>query len=291
MSARALVLCVFVIGAPLVSCGGPVVAAQASLERASEPADDGDEPLAAAGRLLFVGDFETGDLSQWPVVQRCSPDRILVYSREDAPPGAPAPRQGRYAARFRVHRTDVAPCTPTDTPRAQVSTEPLFEPGDEVWESWAVWVPDTVRSESSELEWLLFQEDYGPPWSGPPAIGWDILFHGDGRRELALSRGLAHGVDRVWSAPLITDQWVTFLVHKRFGYERAGFIEAWVNGLPITFAPCGGCTRLATETLASDQRTLEFMLNHYRSPGLVRVTDIYLDAGRVGTTRAIVELR
>ena len=176
------------------------------------------------------------------------------------------------------------------TSRAQLGSEPLFRPGDEVWEAWALYVPDSLRSESGGLEWVLFQEDYGPPWSGPPAIGWNILFEG-GRRELAVSRGTAHGVDRVWRAPLPTDRWVTFLVHKRFGYGRDGFIEAWVDGTPIGFGPCGGCTRLATETLVSDQRTLEFLINHYRSAGIANVTELYLDGARVGTTREIVELR
>lgn len=255
-----------------------------------EPSEPPDPPERPRGRIIFNGDFETGDLSQWRTVQRCRNDRILVYSAENAPPGAPPPRQGRYAARFRVHRSDVAPCTPTGTPRAQLGSQPLFRPGDEVWEAWALYVPDSYRSESRGLEWVLFQEDYGPPWSGPPAIAWNILFE-NGRRELAVSRGIAHGVDRVWRAPLPTDRWITFLVHKRFGYGRDGFIEAWVDGEPIGFAPCGGCTRLHTETLVSDQHTLEFLINHYRSAGIGEVTELFLDGARVGTTREIVELR
>src|SRR5690606_34275547 len=80
--------------------GAPVDASEPS--DPPEPPDPPDPPEPPPGDIIFNGDFETGDLSQWRTIQRCTNDRILVYSAETAPAGAPPPRQGRYAARFRV---------------------------------------------------------------------------------------------------------------------------------------------------------------------------------------------
>ncbi len=107
------------------------------------------EPLGGAspsdgrdrGVVLFNGDFETGDLSQWACVQECAKGRVTVYSASNAPAGAPMPRQGRYAAEFRVLDTDTSPCTPTADPRAQVLSPRILKPGVEIWEGWSVYIP------------------------------------------------------------------------------------------------------------------------------------------------------
>ena len=52
------------------------------------------------GPLLFLGDFETGNLSQWSTFQSQAPDRIQVVQARV--------RRGRYAARFLVREGDMA---------------------------------------------------------------------------------------------------------------------------------------------------------------------------------------
>ena len=251
---------------------------------------------SAAGALLFNGDFETGDLSQWTgEVSQCQPGRITVYSAATAPVGAPAPRQGTYAARFDVLDSDVAPCTPTANPRAQVSSpKTLLAPGQEYWEAWSLYVPSALPpitcGASCTNPYFVFQEDYGPPYNGSPAIGWGFERAGSAD-VLSIRRGAQYGYDRVWEAPLVRDAWIDFVVHKQMANTTAGggFIEAWVDGTAITFSSCG-CARLLTQTMHADATsTYAFYLNHYREHGMFAEGSVYFDGGRVGTTRRSVE--
>ncbi|MBI5542377.1 MAG: heparin lyase I family protein [Deltaproteobacteria bacterium] len=259
---------------------------------------DGAGGCSSPGRLLFTGDFETGDLvRQWSQIEQCQPGRISVYSAANAPAGAPAPRQGTYAARFHVLNSDVSPCTSTDNPRAQLSTSlTLFRPGDEVWQAWSVYVPTNFpgiacgSGSCPNGSWMLFQQDYGPPWDGSPSIGWDINFLG-GVDSFAMGRGVQYGKDKPWHMPLVKGRWVDFLVHKKFAntVSGGGFVEAWVDKQPITFSACN-CTKLMTQTMHSTQSAVGFFINSYRAKGMFEVTDLYFDAVRIGTTRQGVEL-
>lgn len=246
--------------------------------------------------LIFVGDFETGNLSQWSYIERCQPDRILVYSTANAPAGAPAPRGGRYAVRFRVQNTDVAPCTSTDGARAELETpESLFRPGDDRWEFWSVFIPTShptpMCGSCPNGDWMMFQEDYGAPWDGSASIAWFVDLTSTPNR-FRMDRGAQYGHDQPGSSPLVTARWVDFLVHKKFANTTAGggFVEAWVDGNPLTFEPCN-CTKLMTQTMHSTQPTLGFYLTSYRPQGLYDWFEIYYDEVRIGTTRASVELR
>jgi hypothetical protein len=241
---------------------------------------------APVGDLVFLGDFETGDVSQYDGSSQCEPGRILVYTDVDAPVDAPSPRQGTFAARFRVYDTDVAPCTPTDTPRTNAYKIGLFMEGDDLWQAWSVYVPDAVAN--APEGWIVIQEDYGPPFGGPPAIGWALLFYGD--PVFAMD---AEG-ETQWSTPLVIDRWVDYLVHKRFSQSAStGFVEAWVDGEALTFGGCGGCTRLPIATMSDGQDLLDFILLQYRqieASGGADFLDVYFDGVRIGTTRDIVEL-
>ena len=258
----------------------------------SSHADAGGDP----GQVLFNGDFETGDLSQWTgEVTQCQSGRITVYSAATAPAGAPVPRQGTYAARFDVLDTDVSPCTPTDNPRAQVSSpKTLLDPGQPYWEAWSLYVPTSLPAiacgASCSNPFFVFQEDYGAPYNGSPPIGWGIEQAG-GAGVLSIRRGAQYGYDQVWSAPLVRNEWVDFVVHKQMANTTTGggFVEAWVDGVAITFPGCN-CARLETQTMHSDATSsYGLYLNSYREKGMFAEGVIYFDAARVGTSRQSVE--
>jgi hypothetical protein len=238
-----------------------------------------------------VGDFDTGDLSQWPYVERCAPDRIVVYSTSNMPAGAPAPRQGKYAALFHVLDGDVAPCTSSGNPRAELETdESLFHPGDDVWEAWAVYVPSNHPSCGACTDWFLFQEDYGAPWDGSPSFAWYFDFSSP--NQILVNRGAQYNHDAPYAGGLTTDKWVDLLVHKKFSNvdDGSGFVEAWIDGAPLTFSACN-CTKLSTQTMHSTQMSVGFYLDSYRAKGLFSSFDLYYDGLRIGTTRDVVELK
>ena len=291
------------IGETAVDAGTDAPRDTAALTDATDSSIPIDGSDASLGTLLFNGDFEPGDLSQWPGIERCAKDRITVYSAATAPTGAPPPHQGKYAAHYHVLDTDVSPCTSTDNPRAQLSTAlTLMGPGADVWERWAIYVPadfPEIKCASGTCKngtWLLFQEDYGPPWDGAPSIGWDVLNVG-GVDSFAFARG-QYGSDTPWHQPLVKAKWIEFLVHKKLSNTPTGggFVEAWFDGAPITFttkdpASCTtGCTHIDMQTMHSSMTSVAFFLNAYRALGMTPTVDLYFDVVRIGTTRASVEL-
>src|SRR3954452_18389339 len=60
---------------------------------------------SAQAAVTFTGDFESGDLSQWDLVQAC-PDDATVYSA-DSHPDWPAPVEGTHALRLSVAASHV----------------------------------------------------------------------------------------------------------------------------------------------------------------------------------------
>lgn len=255
-------------------------------------------PPAPGGRVLFTGDFETGDLSQLASVQQCRPGRITVYPAASKPdPTAPDPRRGHYAAAFHVLNSDIAPCTPTQSPRAQAYTsESLFRPGDEVWEAWSVFIPAdfplvqcpvggcTEADGSKHGPWFILQQDYGPPYHSVAPTEFKIAAY-DGVNHFELN-GL---IGLQWHAPVPVGRWNDFLVHKRFATDATGWIEVWFNGQPIVFQ--NGSTRLTgIATMLSGATGAAFKLAQYRQYGMFDQATIYFDEARVGTTRSAVEI-
>jgi Polysaccharide lyase len=316
----------------------PAVGSDSGGARDAAPATftpcNGESSDGGVGTLLFNGDFETGDLSAWlpPPVGSCTGcfiqgcldivgavdtnGRITVYSKATAAAGAPAPRQGTYAAHFHVLNGDVIDAgscqrsgpgwgpSPTDNPRAQLVTHQFFTEGEEVWESLSVYIPAGFPAVACAIgpcpngEWLQYQEDYGPPYHRSPATQWGIGATSDAASsDYLFMQSAPPAYDKPWRAPIITGAWFDLLVHKRFSVTPSvGFMEAWIDNVPVTFSVaadsttpgCASCTRLELQTLNdapdASETTAAFILNIYRAVGMFDVADMYFDAMRVGTT-------
>lgn len=287
-----------VFAVALAGCGGVVGGVPGGAGPGSGGSGGGGFPPDPEGEVTFNGDFETGDLSQWSYIERCGNDRIQVYSTANMPAGAPPPREGKYAARFRVLDSDVEPCTSSENPRAELETpEELFKPGDDRWEAWSMYIPadtpEPLCGACIDRGWFVIQEDYGAPFDGSPAIGWNLDFT-TAPHTFRMDRGEQYDHDQPGIVSMIKGRWIDLLVHKKFANTASGggFVEAWVDGMPITFKAkgCDNCTRLMTQTMHSTQRQVGFYLLAYRERGYFSTFDIFYDAVRIGTTRDAVEL-
>jgi len=260
-------------------------------------------PIPAAapvprGSLLYDAHFENGSWPKGTVFDTCDTPakvaRVRIYSNADRPAGAPLARMGEHAVAITVLDSDVAPCTPTDNPRASSYIERLFKPGDTVWEAFSVFVPDDFPPVPY---FLMFQEDYGFPFHSAPPNGFYIQnLGGDGNRfyitgdyDPATKRG-----ERVWEGPLTSGVWHDWLVHKKLAIDASGFLEVWLDGHPLTFT--NGSTRLDRQhTMLAGASSANFSLMQYRAAGMFPVErypaglTIYFDEARVGSTREIVE--
>jgi hypothetical protein len=242
--------------------------------------------------IIFNGDLSPGNLSQYPLNQMCKPDRATVYSADSQPSWPKPPADCKNAVRFHVLNSDVAPCTPTNNPRAQVSSGKVLAEGSEIWWRLAMFFP--VGFPAFNGAWYLFQEDYGEPWNGSPPTGFGVV-----NDQLIISRSPAYGYDWIWSKALHREHWYEFLVHKKMSRSKTGgFIEMWVDGVQQTFAPRpygrpapnAGVPRLTMQTMHGDASgAYRFFINSYRKAGSVSAAvDTFYAGMKVATTQGEV---
>jgi hypothetical protein len=259
---------------------------------------------SAQAAVTFTGDFESGDLSQWDLVQAC-PGDATVYSAESQPDW-PAPVDGTYALRDSVADSHVLSgatmyCdAPSGSPRGQVlakrSGEQSLQPGDDKWESWWVQVPSDFPLVSGR-NWFVLQQDYGAPFSGSPPVAFDIKDDGTGANRFVMDacHDGCSTVTTAWTGPTIEPgHWYHFVVHKVFSTDDAfGMVELWLDGQPQTFAD--GSTSYHTRTLHANCTCLptngyRFYLNNYHADALSPdPVTLYFDGALIGTSREDVD--
>ena len=220
------------------------------------------------GDLVFNGDFETGDLTQWDEdrTQSVGSDRLRVVTDPV--------RQGRYALRVEVREGDDP--IGSGNPRAELLRKSQRDPEGSVrYYAWSTLVSSEYPVEESWQVFLQFkQEASGSPPVQFGAGGGDIGFSVDG--------GEVEG----WHGPLVTDRWYDFVLGAKWSPDPSvGWLELWVNGRLV--AP-----RRNFPTMYRDDegRTLPnyVKLGYYRSEDIERPGVIYHDAFRVGRTRESV---
>jgi hypothetical protein len=222
-------------------------------------------------KLLWSGDFDGGDLRQYPTVQEAAEDRITIVTSPR--------REGRFAARLTANDADLLG---GENPRAQLMTAPMHMPGDDRYIGWSTYFPDAFPAIEGPGAFFVFFEFHGPPYNGSPSLGFGV--GADGRIELR--RGRRYGYDRVWSTPLARSRWIDFAVHVKWSKdENEGFVELWVDGERQTFEE-NGEQRLYTQTIEDDQDGgLKTIPTNYRRHGSVPgdVT-LFHDEVKVGPT-------
>lgn len=215
--------------------------------------------VAAPGRaeVVWSGDFETGDKSQWSRAQEVSADRMTVIT-------SPV-RQGGYALRVEVRQGD-DPIDSSGNRAELVWTEPEVE-GNERWYAWSTLWPDDYPSADT---WQLFTQWHHSGNSGSPPVEFYV------RGEELRLRLNASTV--VWTAPLTRGVWHDFLFHVKWSSDPAeGFVELWYDGelvLPLTYG---------ANMFAGQDNYLKQGL--YRNEIISEVGVLFHDGMTAGTTR------
>jgi Polysaccharide lyase len=187
----------------------------------SLPAPTGPQPAAT-----FVGDLETGDLSQWATprregVERVAEDRLSVV-------GSPV-RQGRFASRHEVRFGDVVQNGTRSELVWGASIRPkelALQPGSDWHIGWSSYFPAGFPSGLHDDFAIFFQLH---PYKGPPPIAMQAVGN-----ELLLNVLTFTPAETVpYRAPLVRDCWHDFVLRVRSSTRPDGLVELWHNGRKV----------------------------------------------------------
>jgi len=211
---------------------------------------------AASATVLFRGDYETGDISQWSGYEGILKRFTMVQSPL---------RQGKYALRVELHQGDVA----FSGTRNEVSNEDRPEvEGNDRWYSWSTLFPADFPAPPT---WQVFTQWHHSGCCGSPPLEFDL----EGERIQ-----IAHAGDQVlWSTPLVRGVWHDFVIHVFFS-SSDGFIEFWYDGKKAL-------DRTAVQTLNPGEYGY-LKQGLYRDASISPVAVIYHDGMTTGTTMADV---
>lgn len=273
----------------------------------------------ATASVVWNGDFETGNLSQYQLgdtqsdLQWCNADDALVYTHASQPTWPTPVAPGTRAVRLKADDTDVSPCTSTANPRSQLGSAPIMANGTAVWESWSMYVPTTFPdvpvSGACPLcvggnPFYVSQQDFAAPFSGSPPFGFGFSDTGAGDQLDVTLDVPAFPVKKIWTTPLapLKGTWVKFVVFKRVstvdagGAGTQGEFRLKVNGVQQNFACTLGSPECPTSVQQYRHYTMKpgsteanrFYVSNYRRKGQASTATLYYDRAKVGTTEADV---
>ncbi|MBN1209684.1 MAG: polysaccharide lyase [Myxococcaceae bacterium] len=174
-------------------------------------------PALASADVVWRGDFETGDRSQWSKTQMVNPDRLQVVE-------SPV-RSGKYALRALVKQGD-DPINASGN-RNELLYHSREAVGSEYYYRWStMFAPDYPSAKT----WQLFAQWHHYGCCGSPPIQFIV----NGEEMILAAVGQV-----VWKAPLVRGMWNDFIFHVKWSPDaREGFIELYRNGkleAPKTF--------------------------------------------------------
>ncbi len=166
-------------------------------------------PPPTPSGVVWRGDFETGDRTQWTRTQMVSADRLQVVS-------SPL-RQGRYALKATVRQgDDPINSSGNRNELVRMTREPV---GSEYYYAWStMFAPDFP----SPATWQLFAQWHHEGSNGSPPVEFAI---NNGNLRLYCSGAV------VWTAPLVRGVWQDFIFHAKWSPNASvGFVELYHNG-------------------------------------------------------------
>ena len=217
-------------------------------------------PLAARAEVIWRGNFESGDLSQWTKAQEVATDRLQVV---DAPV-----RQGKHALRVEVRQGD-DPINASGNRAELVGAEE--KEGNDRYYAWStMWAADYP----SVATWQAFTQWHQTGDTGTPPL--EMYVNGE---SMYLAIGPAETV--VWTHPLERGKWHDFILHVKWSADPAvGSVELWYDGQQV-LRQTSGATMLAGMDNIMKQGL-------YRNDTIAQTGVLYHDGMTVATTLADV---
>jgi hypothetical protein len=216
----------------------------------------------ARASVVWRGDFESNDLSQWSSIDGLA-SRLTVVS-------SPV-RQGGRALRAEVQRGDFASNgNRNELVRLVAETEGM--------DRYYAWSTMFDASYPIENKWQVFTQWHHSGCCGSPPLEFDV-----NGQTLALDRNPPSnsGTVQLWSTPLVRGIWHDFAMHVIWSSNPdLGFIELWYDGQKVIEGK-------AVQTLFPGQVNY-LKQGLYRDSSITATGVVYHDGMTMGTTLADV---
>ena len=167
-------------------------------------------PVLASAGVVWRGDFESGDRSQYSGAQMVSADRLQVVTSPVA--------EGQYALKVTVKQGD-DPINASGN-RNELVYQGREALGSEYYYRWKVMFATDFPSVAT---WQLFTQWHHDGCCGSPPV--EFYVKGE---EIRLS--LPGTAEVPWRTKLVRGVWHEFIMHVKWGSSvNTGFIELWHN--------------------------------------------------------------
>ncbi|TSC22983.1 polysaccharide lyase [Corallococcus sp. Z5C101001] len=177
-------------------------------------------PAIASASILWKGDFETGNTSQWTRQQSVANSRLQIVTD--------VVRDGRYALKATVRQGD-------DPIGASGNRNELLyvtheTQGKEYYYKWSTLFPSSYPVHDS---WQVITQWHQESCCGSPPL--EFFVRGD---QIHLRVG-GDTAPVLWQTSIDKGNWHDFVLHVKWSSDKkAGFVELWHNGkhvLPKTY--------------------------------------------------------
>lgn len=232
--------------------------------------------------VWFCGDFETGGLEGW--IWDISPNHPAEVVTQPV-------RKGRHAVRITLAPGDIA--ASKERAELKIGDKEIERvhgrQGGEIWYGWSLFLPpDYVHPSGGQFQ-IVSQWHHRPPPRSVTAIPGKPS-HVTGPPPLALYLAPQEGRDvliligqpspqapprHLGARPIRRGTWTDLVFHLRSSTGSDGFVEAWLDGLPLTAG------RMYGPTLYNPESNY-LRLGLYRRKGVPTTNHLYYDEVRLG---------
>ncbi|MCE9672260.1 polysaccharide lyase [Myxococcus stipitatus] len=169
-------------------------------------------PALASAKVIWKGDFETGNTSQWTRSQSVANSRLQVVTD--------VVREGRYALKATVrHGDDPIGASGNRNELLFISEE---KPGSTYFYKWSTMFPSNYPISDG---WQVFTQWHQEGCCGSPPL--EFFVRGD---TIHMRVGGADG-PIPWTTPLARGTWHDFVLQVKWSSNpKVGFVQLWHNG-------------------------------------------------------------
>lgn len=242
-------------------------------------------PAYTTPGLVWVGDIETGDLSQfedtpWNLAGGAPPPEVVT--------DAPFLREGRYAVAFTIPGVSDGEGITADSRNELVPRTVAFREGDEYWFAFSMYLAEDFPVQDG---WQVVTQ-WKNEGEGSPPVELEV---DEGEFFVGGGSGHPDGFDafRQSLGPAVTGRWIDWTFRIRFSAEPDdGEIEVWRDGEAVlpTFRPESGTLYppVGGEDVPDVPQSY-LKTGYYRDAEISAPGTLYYDGWKIGTTAESVE--